>query len=244
MSGGMAGSGLSVIIPTLNEAAGIEAMLRGLRAIAPAAEIILADGGSQDGTPALAAPFCDAVVAGPPGRARQMNAGAGRATRETLLFLHADTRLPPDFASQIAAALGKGARWGRFDVRIEGRSRWLPLVGAMMNVRSRLTGIATGDMAMFMSRAAFTDAGGFPDQRLMEDIEMSRRLKRLGPPACLIGPAITSGRRWDEKGALRTILLMWRLRLSYWLGADPETLAARYDYGSSGMRATGPSRHG
>jgi rSAM/selenodomain-associated transferase 2 len=222
---------VSIIIPTLNEAAGVASFLQKLRTDAPLCELIIVDGGSTDETPAMAGPLCDAVVVSAAGRARQMNAGAAIAKGDILLFLHADTRLPAEFGDAIMAAIGRGAAWGRFDVRIEGRSLLLPLVARMMNLRSRLTGIATGDQGMFMTRTAFDEVGGFPDQRLMEDIEMSRRLKRLGKPACLEGPAITSGRRWDEKGALRTILLMWRLRLAYWAGADPDSLAIRYGHG-------------
>jgi rSAM/selenodomain-associated transferase 2 len=222
---------ISIIIPALNEAATIAHVLAGLRAIAPEHEIILADGGSTDATARIAARFCSAIVTAPAGRARQMNAGAARATGDILLFLHADTRLPPDFAEAVDRAVSAGACWGRFDVRIEGHSGWLPVIGRMMNWRSRLSGIATGDQAMFMTRTAFVQAGGFPDQRLMEDIEMSRRLKRIGRPACIVGPVITSGRRWDDNGALRTITLMWQLRFAYWLGTDSEKLAQRYGYG-------------
>jgi rSAM/selenodomain-associated transferase 2 len=222
---------ISIIIPALNEADGIADLLRKLRADAPDCELILADGGSADGTRDIAAPLCDALVESAPGRATQMNAGAAIARGAILLFLHADTRLPGGFSETVTAAMAAGSCWGRFDVRIEGRSRWLPVIARMMNLRSRLSGIATGDQAMFTTRAAFDAVAGFPDQRLMEDIEMSRRLKRLGKPACLEASVITSGRRWDEKGALRTMLLMWRLRLAYWAGADPEALAIRYGYG-------------
>jgi rSAM/selenodomain-associated transferase 2 len=230
---------ISIVIPTLNEAARVAALLARLRTDAPGCELIVADGGSRDETREIAASLCDAVVESAAGRANQMNAGALIAKGDVLLFLHADTWLPKGFADVVAAAIAEGAGWGRFDVRIEGRSRWLPLIARMMNLRSRLTGIATGDQAMFMSRAAFDAAGGFPDQRLMEDIEMSRRLKRAGPPACLPGPAVTSGRRWDEKGALRTMLLMWRLRFAYWAGAEPEALAVRYGYGRAKVSSDG-----
>jgi rSAM/selenodomain-associated transferase 2 len=222
---------ISIIIPALNEAAGIAACLLALRAEAPDCELVLADGGSRDLTREIARPLCDAIIESAPGRAAQMNAGAAIATGDILLFLHADTRLPARFVDSVAGAIASGSCWGRFDVRIDGRSQWLPVIARMMNLRSRLTSIATGDQAMFMTRGAFEALGGFPDQRLMEDIEMSRRLKGLGKPACLAGPAITSGRRWDEKGVFATVLLMWRLRFAYWAGADPEELAIRYGYG-------------
>lgn len=219
---------LSIIMPTLDEAAGLAAALAPLQALRAAGhELIMADGGSTDGTPALAAPLADRVLAAPRGRARQMNAGAAAAGGDALLFLHADTRLPDNALAAIAAALRRHA-WGRFDVIIEGHSRWLPVIAALMNLRSRMTSIATGDQAIFVTRAAFDAAGGYPDQPLMEDIELSKRLKRLGPPACLGDRVTTSGRRWDRHGAWPTILLMWRLRFDYWRGVPAQRLAARY----------------
>jgi len=221
---------LSVVIPALDEAPGIAGTLLPLQPWrARGCEIILADGGSRDATVAEARSGCDAVVSAPRGRAFQMNAGAARARGEVLLFLHADTRLPGDADAAIRDALRTpGPCWGRFDITIEGRSRLLPVVAAMMNARSRLTGIATGDQALFCTREAFARAGGFPEIALMEDIALSTALRRLSRPACLPLRAATSGRRWDEHGAWRTILLMWRLRAAYFLGADPAALARRY----------------
>jgi rSAM/selenodomain-associated transferase 2 len=157
-----------------------------------------------------------------------MNAGAAAAGGAILLFLHADTRLPAGAADAVLQALSGTAAWGRFDVTIEGRSAWLPLIARLMNWRSRWTGIATGDQAMFVRRADFDAVGGFPDQPLMEDIELSRRLRARGAPACLRLRATTSGRRWDQRGAWPTILLMWRLRLLYALGTPAERLARAY----------------
>jgi rSAM/selenodomain-associated transferase 2 len=145
-----------------------------------------------------------------------------------LLFLHADTRLPDDALAQVDAALASGAAWGRFDVRISGRPRLLRVVAWCMNRRSCWTGIATGDQAIFVSRQAFDRVGGFPDQPLMEDVELSRRLLALGRPACLRGPAVTSGRRWETRGVWRTIFLMWQLRWRYWRGESPQALARDY----------------
>ena len=216
---------LSIIVPALEEATGIAAMLEALAPLrARGHEVILADGGSTDGTPSLAAPFADKVIAAPRGRARQMNAGAAQASGEALVFLHADTRLPPDADQMVSAALG-ARLWGRFDVRIDGRSPLLGMVAFCMNWRSRLTGIATGDQAIFVRRDAFP---GFPDIPLMEDIAFSKEMKRRGAPACLRARAVTSGRRWDAQGAMCTIVHMWRLRLAYALGANPEDLARRY----------------
>jgi rSAM/selenodomain-associated transferase 2 len=216
---------LSVVVPVLNEAAGISRTLASLAPLrARGHEVIVADGGSEDGTRELAAPFADRIVAAPRGRARQMNAGAGAATGDALLFLHADTTLPEGADRLALAALGDRL-WGRFDVRIDGRSPLLPVIAFFMNARSRLTGIATGDQAIFVRRAAFP---GFPEIALMEDIAFSRSMKYLSPPACLRATVLTSGRRWDRNGVVRTVVLMWRLRLAYFLGASPDELARRY----------------
>jgi rSAM/selenodomain-associated transferase 2 len=219
---------LSIIVPMLDEAPGIAATLRALRPLA--VEIIAVDGGSSDDTVAVATPHADRVLVAARGRARQMNAGAAAATGDILLFVHADTVLPAGADAPVAAAVAAGAAWGRFDVRIAGRSRWLPLIATLMNWRSRLTGIATGDQAIFVRRDLFAAISGFPEQPLMEDIALCIRLKRFGRPACLPGPALTSGRRWEARGVWRTILLMWSLRLRYFFGASPEQLARDYGH--------------
>jgi rSAM/selenodomain-associated transferase 2 len=223
---------LSVIVPVLNEADGIAAALAALAPLRRrGAEVIVADGGSQDSTVAQATPLADRVIVAPRGRAAQMNAGAAAATGDVLLFLHVDTQLPPNAVTMIAEGLTQSGRvWGRFDVRIDGKHRLLPVVAAMMNARSRLTGIATGDQAMFVARQAFQRVDGFPAIPLMEDLVLSRRLKRLGPPLCLRARVRTSGRRWERHGVIRTILLMWRLRFAFWRGADPADLARQYGY--------------
>jgi rSAM/selenodomain-associated transferase 2 len=224
---------LSIIVPVLNEEAGIAAALQALAALrARGVEVIVADGGSRDRTAALAGPLCDRLIVAPRGRASQMNAGAGAARGEVLLFLHADTRLPDHTERLVLDGLERNGRaWGRFDVRIDGRHRLFPVIAAMMNLRSRLTGIATGDQAIFAATPAFAAIGGYPDIALMEDIVLSRRLKRLGRPLCLSQRALTSGRRWEKHGVMRTILTMWRLRLAFYFGAEPAKLAAIYGYG-------------
>lgn len=221
---------LSFIVPVLNEADGIEHFLESLRAgCQRPCEIIVVDGGSGDTTASLAAPHCDHVIASDKGRAVQMNAGARRSTGTLLCFVHADSSLPPAADENIRAALDdSGRQWGRFNVRLSGRHPLLRVVERLMNWRSRLTGIATGDQAIFMTRELYDAAGGFPEIALMEDIAMSRKLKSLGPPACLSQRLITSSRRWEQHGVFRTILLMWKLRLLYFLGADPAQLAQRY----------------
>jgi rSAM/selenodomain-associated transferase 2 len=223
---------LSIIIPVLDEEAGIVECLDALVEYRKrGAEVIVVDGGSRDRTRELARPRADQTWISPRGRAAQMNAGAARASGDVLLFLHADTRLPAFSDRSIFDGLrNSGYVWGRFDVRIVGSSFALRFVSAAMNMRSRLTGIATGDQAMFVNRDAFAACGGFPDIPLMEDIALSHALKRIGPPLCLRAWVGTSGRRWEQHGVFRTILLMWRLRLAYFLGAEPTALARRYGY--------------
>lgn len=223
---------LSIIIPTLNEAETIGAALAALAPLRrAAAEIIVVDGGSTDGTPATAAPHADSVETAPRGRAAQMNAGARMARGDVLLFLHADTRLPDAADSLIKDALADASRpWGRFDVRIDPPRPLLRMVAWSMNLRSRLTGIATGDQAIFVRREVFERVGGYPQIALMEDVALSRALKRIGAPVCLRAWVSTSGRRWEKEGTVRMIFLMWRLRLAYFLGTDPDELAARYGY--------------
>ncbi|MGN8158008.1 TIGR04283 family arsenosugar biosynthesis glycosyltransferase [Salinisphaera sp. SWV1] len=224
---------LSIIVPALDEAAGIAAALQSLAGLRRrGAEVIVVDGGSADDTLAQAAPLADRTLRSARGRAVQMNAGARAAGADVLLFLHADTRLSDDADTRIHDALADGRHvWGRFDVRIEGRAALLPVIAWAMNRRSRLTGIATGDQAIFVTRRAFDRVGGFTPQALMEDIALSRRLKTLSRPACLHQRVTTAGRRWDENGALRTIILMWTLRLAYVCGVSPARLARWYGHG-------------
>ncbi len=221
---------LSIIIPALNEANTIRLVLTRLQTLrASGTEVIVADGGSHDRTAALAAPLVDRVIISDAGRAKQMNAGVRISGGEVLLFLHADTLLPADAERLILRGLAETHRhWGRFDVQIAGEHFLLRVIGWCMNHRSRLTGIATGDQAIFMTRAVFDQLGGFPDQALMEDVEMTSRLKKCGAPLCLHERVVTSGRRWEQHGTWRTIWLMWRLRLQYFLGAKPGDLHRTY----------------
>lgn len=222
---------ISVIIPALNEATTLKETLMPLQRWRKSGhEIILVDGGSEDDSQLIAAPLVDVVLESEKGRAQQMNAGARVANGEVLLFLHADTRLPESADEMVLLALVRH-RWGRFDVRLSGRHWLLRVVEYMMNWRSRMTGIATGDQALFLERILFNELGGFPELPLMEDIALSKRLRqKVGRPACLKSPLTTSSRRWEENGILRTILLMWRLRLAYFLGISPHYLARQYRY--------------
>lgn len=221
---------ISVIVPAMDEGAGIAAALRALAPIRDAdGEIIVVDGGSADETVAQAEPLADRVIHAARGRARQMNAGAAVASGDVLWFVHADTRADPTAAARLGTALAASPReWGRFDVRLSHSHPLLRLVALSMNLRSRLTGIATGDQGMFVRRSAFAAVGGFPELPLMEDIALSHTLRRRGRPLCLDVGLTTSARRWLDGGVLRTIALMWRLRFAYWRGADPEDLARRY----------------
>jgi rSAM/selenodomain-associated transferase 2 len=220
---------LSIVVPALDEALGLPALLGALQPLRDqGCEVVVVDGGSRDATLEVAAPLADTVLVSPRGRGTQMNAGARAARGDVLLFLHADTRLPPGAVEAVLGALAGGRDWGRFDVEIGGRHRLLRLVARLMSWRSRLTGIATGDQAIFVRRRRFEEAGGFPEIPLMEDVALSTILRRASRPACLRLRVVTSGRRWEARGVVRTILLMWWLRLLFWLGRDPASLGRRY----------------
>ena len=219
---------VSVVIPTLNEAGGIAQALVRVRQ-AGECEIVVVDGGSNDGTPELARRHADVVLSSPRGRARQMNAGAQRAAGAVVLFLHADTVLPHGFAALLDHALSTpGVVGGRFDVRLDAPGWPFRLIETLMNLRSRLTRISTGDQAIFVRRDTFLALGGYPEVELMEDLELSRRLKRAGRIACLRARVTTSARRWQRHGVVRTIMLMWTLRLCHFLGVPPKHLKAFY----------------
>jgi rSAM/selenodomain-associated transferase 2 len=219
---------VAIIIPALNEADQLAARLPLLQALRSRCRVLLVDGGSEDGTAVVAEPLVDRVLHSQRGRAKQMNYGAARAQADVLLFLHADTALPDNAVERIVQAVADGYLWGRFDVGFDNMQPIFKLIALMMNLRSRVSGIATGDQALFVTRSAFQAVGGYPDIALMEDIAISARLKKLGKQCCLSDKVITSARRWQQHGVFSTILLMWRLRLSYFFGADPDDLAARY----------------
>jgi rSAM/selenodomain-associated transferase 2 len=222
---------LCIVVPVLDEAASLRARLKALDAFRRrGARVVVVDGGSGDDTLTIAREHADLALLAPRGRASQMNAGAAACPADVLLFLHADTVLPDNADALVRRATLGPFAWGRFDVRIDSPRAALRMVSAMMNLRSRWTGIATGDQALFVRHDLFRQIGGFPDLPLMEDIAMSRALKRHGPPACLKDRVTTSARRWERQGVWRTIVLMWHLRAAYFLGADPRQLAIRYGY--------------
>lgn len=220
---------ISVIVPCLNEAALIRDRLHAFQRLRESGhELILVDGGSTDGSARIAEPLADLVVESAPGRALQMNAGAAAASGSVFWFLHLDSGLPADAEAAILEAALQGSGWGRFDVRLSGRAALLRIVERMMNLRSRVTGVATGDQGIFVTRRLFEAVGGFAEIPLMEDIELSGRLRRLARPVCLSSRIVTSSRRWERNGILRTVLTMLTLRTAYRLGADPRWLVRFY----------------
>ena len=223
---------LSIIVPVLNEEAGIVAFLNALSPhLRPGDEIVVADGGSDDKTVSLAQPLAHRIVSAPQGRAKQMNAGAEKAQGDVFVFLHADTQLSPEGLNAADLAVRRGAVWGRFDISLSGTHPAFRVIEKFISWRSRLSGIATGDQAIFIERTAFRKIEGFPDIALMEDVEFSKRLKRLHPPACLQTKVVTSSRRWETHGIVRTVVKMWFLRAAYTLGFSPEKLVDYYRHG-------------
>ena len=220
----------SIIMPVLNEAAILPQQLDCLQTLRQAGhELIIVDGGSSDDTPELARPYADHLLESPRGRGRQMNLGSQYAQHEWLIFLHADTQLSASAMACLQTALRQATtQWGRFDIQLSGRHALFRVIAWFMNKRSRLTGIATGDQAIFVNRAVFSRAGGFADMPLMEDIALSRILGKFSPPVCLRSTVTTSARRWQENGILKTILMMWLFRLRYFFGTSPEVLVERY----------------
>ncbi|MCK4743232.1 MAG: TIGR04283 family arsenosugar biosynthesis glycosyltransferase [Sulfuriflexus sp.] len=221
----------SIIIPVLNESAHLPTQLAELQAWRQAGhEIIVVDGGSEDASGELARPLVDQLISSPKGRATQMNKGAASANNEWLVFLHADTLFSKTAMNSLQNIFHReDIKWGRFDVRLSGSNPLFRLISILMNIRSRISGIATGDQAMFMRKAVFDQVGGFPDIALMEDISLSSKLKKMSSPYCMKEFVTTSSRRWHKHGIVKTIFMMWSLRLRYFFGASPRALAERYN---------------
>jgi len=220
----------TIVIPTLNEAAEIGDCLMRLQGLREEGfEVIVVDGGSIDKTPQLVTGLCDQFISNRRGRAAQMNTGARQAKGKLIFFLHVDTQLPEKFSEIISSIKADRFFWGRFDVTLSGKHWSFRIIELMMNLRSRLTGIATGDQVMFVSQKLFREVDGFPEIALMEDIAMSRNLKSICSPLCLREKVLTSSRRWEKHGIINTIVKMWWLRFSYFMGVDPVRLARQYD---------------
>lgn len=222
---------ISIIIPVLNEQNEIHDALMCLQKYRRQGhEIIVVDGRSEDNTVKVAGHLCDKLISSAAGRARQMNAGAEQASGDILLFLHIDTRLPGEAVEYIRSNLHKYKNkvWGRFDVKLSGKHPLLSIVALLMNLRSRITGIATGDQAIFTTKQAFLDVNAYPEIPLMEDIRFSRKLLGISRPICIKNKLTTSSRRWEENGIIRTILLMWYLRLAHFCGKHPDELSRLY----------------
>ena len=218
---------VSVVIPVLNDAACLARLLADLRA-EPQLQLVVVDGGSEDDTFAVAQAQADLALRAPRGRAEQMRAGVAKAAHPWLWFLHADTRVPQSVVSAFAAGIAESPAWGWCDVRLAGGAWPLRVIETAMNWRSALTGVTTGDQGIFAHRSLLAAAGGIPAQELMEDVELCRRLRRLASPHRVRQPISTSSRRWERDGIARTVVLMWALRLRYFLGANTGALARRY----------------
>jgi len=220
---------VSIIIPVLNEAQHIADTLMSLAAYrSQGHEVIVIDGGSNDDTVSISEQYADRVLYSDAGRAMQMNSGIDEASGDALLFLHADTRLPADAVTKLIHAVEDGYFWGRFNVRLSGKHFMFRIIECMMNLRSCITGVVTGDQAIFVSHESIEIVGAYPRLPLMEDVVFSKRLRKLGWPACIRQQVVTSSRRWEDKGILRTMLLMWRLRLLFFLGVSADRLARQY----------------
>ena len=220
---------VSIIIPVLNEAEHIADTLVSLASYrSQGHEVIVIDGGSNDDTVSISEQYADRVLFSDAGRAMQMNSGIDEASGDALLFLHADTRLPADAVTKLIHAVEDGYFWGRFNVRLSGKHFMFRIIECMMNLRSCITGVVTGDQAIFVSHESIEIVGAYPRLPLMEDVVFSKRLRKLGWPACIRQQVVTSSRRWEDKGILRTMLLMWRLRLLFFLGVSADRLARQY----------------
>lgn len=219
---------VSIIIPVLNEEVAINALLRQLQHYRQQGhEVIVVDGGSEDKTIEIAKNLADKVLSSQAGRALQMNTGAAQVTSDSLWFLHADTEIDKNAIIKIENAL-KQHDWGRFNIKLSGQNSLFRIIEKMINLRSCFSGIATGDQGIFVKLSHFNRVNGYSDLPLMEDVDLSKKLKTISPPVCVKDELVTSSRRWEQKGILATVLLMWRLRFLFWLGVSAEKLAKQY----------------
>ena len=221
---------ISIIVPVLDDAVKLRQLLDDLDAIRSCdAQRIVVDGGSSDGSFDLAQQRAHVALRSSPGRARQLAAGTALAQGQWLWMLHADSRVDVRAWDALRGAVESDrAAWGRFDVRLTGGHPAFRVIETMMNIRSRWSDICTGDQGIFVRRDLLDLVDGIPDQALMEDIELTKRLRRYAHPVCVDSPLGASSRRWEEQGIVPTILLMWRLRLRYFFGESPDLLAQEY----------------
>ena len=219
---------ISIIIPVLNEEQSVKALLQQLQIYRQQGhEVIVVDGGSHDETVSISKPLADKVIMSESGRARQMNKGVAESTNEVLWFLHADTSIPENVIETIQESLNE-YEWGRFNIKLSGLHFLFRVVEKMINIRSCLSGIATGDQGIFVKRKTFESIGGYSEIPLMEDVTLSKKLKTTHQPACIKETLTTSSRRWEKNGIIKTILLMWYLRFLYWIGVTPDKLTKLY----------------
>lgn len=219
---------ISIIIPVLNEEKSVKALLQQLQIYRKQGhEIIVVDGGSSDKTVSVSKSLADKVISSEAGRALQMNDGVQAATKDILWFLHADTLISDNAVKYIQQSLNR-SDWGRFNIKLSGSHFLFRVIETMINIRSCLSGVATGDQGIFVKKKIFESVNGYPNISLMEDVALSKKLKSISKPVCLKDELTTSSRRWEEKGILSTVLLMWRLRFLYWIGVSADKLAKQY----------------
>lgn len=221
---------LSIIIPALNESRHLLASLQSLSLLKNHPhEIIIVDGGSDDDTLKIAEPYVDFIFTSEKGRATQMNMGAAHASGDILWFLHADSLIPDNAYKHICTSLQNNQHiWGRFNIKLSGSNPVFRIIEQLINLRSKITKIATGDQGIFVLRSEFEKLNGFAAQPLMEDIQLCKQLKKISAPACLVNTITTSSRRWESRGIIKTVILMWYLRLAYFLGTPASKLAKQY----------------
>ncbi len=220
--------GIAIVIPVRNEAAMLPQALQRLKALQGVDEIVFVDGESSDGSAALIQAAGFICLLSTAGRAKQMNMGTAQTKSEIILYLHVDTAISSSHISDIKKTYNQAFAYGRFDVSLSNKRLTYRIISFFINLRSCLSKVATGDQGIFVRRTMFEAVGGYPEIPLMEDIALTKALRRKGKVLCLRNKLETSSRRWEQHGVMRTVWLMWKLRFLYWLGVSPEKLAGMY----------------